>query len=87
MNGLVQSGASGVDRGFVERSQATLFTVPGGNAVPRDWFLKLLGLARQESMGGLAVPQWEYHHAVISLGLLGLAASLAVILILKLRRV
>ncbi len=87
MNGLVQSGASGVDRGFVERSQATLFTVPGGSAVPRDWFLKLLGLARQEAPGGLAVPQWEYHHAVIGLGLLVLAASLAVVLILKLRRV
>jgi hypothetical protein len=87
MTGLVESGASGVDRGFVERSQATLFTVPGENAVPRDWFLKLLGLAKQEGLGGLAIPQWEYHHAGIALALLTVAASLAVVLVLRLRRV
>ena len=87
MDGLLQSGAAGIVEGFVERTEATLLTIPGGGATARDWFLMMLGLAQQEGLGGLAVPRWGYGHAVLALGVLSVAASLVAGLILKLRRV
>jgi hypothetical protein len=85
MDGFTQAGASGVLEGVVDRGRATLFAVPGGEAVARDWFLGVLGLARETGEFGPLVPLASYGSAVTALAALLLAATLTLYVTVRAR--
>ena len=86
MDGVVHAGAVVSVNGCAQRDLSTIFFLGDDVAVPPDLFLARLGLARSATEFGPAISDGTYVHDLLALAVLTACASLAIGVILKLRR-